>query len=110
MLKKYVRVNILLPIKPETKRAFRGIVKKLSNDFGGVTYSKPHIPAEVNGIWIDPLTGKVINNHHISLFIDADPSNGINVAGYFSRLKKDLEHKLNESLIWILFMDAVRVA
>lgn len=110
MLKKYIRVNILLPIKPETKKVFRGILKKLSNDFGGVTYSKPHLPAEVNGVWINPLTGKAINDHHISLLIDTDPSNGININRYFSQLKKDLEHKLNEGLIWILFMGAVRVA
>jgi hypothetical protein len=110
VLKKYVRVNILLPIKPETRKAFGDIVHKLSSDFGGVTYSKPHIPSEINGMWIDPVAGKVINEHHISLLIDADPANGINITSYFSRLKRDLEHKLNENMIWILFMDAARVA
>ena len=109
-LKQYKRVNILLPIKPETRKAFKAIVKKLCDDFGGITYSKPHIPSEVKGIWLDPLTGNIINDHHISLLIDVDSSNGINVDKYFSQLKKNLEKSLDENLIWILYQNAVRIA
>jgi hypothetical protein len=110
MLRQYLRVNILLPIKPEINKVFKGIVKKFCEDFGGITYIKPHISSQVEGIWIDDQTGKIIQDQHISLWIDVDLSNGIDVEKYFTTFKKTYEKLLNESVIWIMSHDAVRVA
>lgn len=109
MLKHYTRVNVLLPIKSETIKVFKGIVKRFCQDFGGVSYTKPHVSSQIEGVWVDDKTGEVIRDQHISLYIDVDLSKGINLEKYFSKFKKKYEKLLKESEIWIMSQRAVRV-
>lgn len=109
MLRTYKRVNILLPNKEATQGALKKILETLQENFGGYTQRDVLIVSPADGKCFNKQAGRVILDRHISVDVDIEPSNGIEIDKYFANFKKIYEKLLNEQELYITYQLIARI-
>ena len=111
MLEKYIRIYVLLPIKPQTLALLGSILMMLTETFGGVSYmesSMPQAKGIIYGIWND--NGNAVRDRLILLWVDVEESKTGYIDEYFSDFKATYEKRLGEKQLWITVQPIARIA
>lgn len=110
MIKKYSRINILVPKKQETRKALKNIYKTLREIFTGYTEEDVLIVIRpARGIWKDTENGKIISDRHTSINVDFDSSKGTTIIKHFADIKKTWEKQFNEQEIYATIQSILRI-
>lgn len=110
MLKRYKRINILVPKKEETRKALYNIYKTLREIFGGYTEKELFlVKCPASGIYKDPQNGKIILDRHTSIDVDTGTHSLAQIYDCIIDVKHLWEKDFDEQEIWMTIQSIYKI-
>ena len=110
MVRRYKRVNILVPKKEETRQALTNIYKTLMDTFGGYTEKEVFLVQHpARGRWEHPQNGKIILDRHTCINCDTQIASVTEIYDCIIDVIHKWEKQFNESELYVTVENICRI-